>query len=195
MYIESNDFDMEGSDEVIDMFAIDIPQSVVPESPESNEMVVLGRFGFARINIRYRVMCEQFFYGNFCENFNECLAWQVQCQNNGECIDQENTFLCQCQSGFSGGVCQNVDYCYNISCSNQGQCQEVSNSFNCECDPGYTGQLCEVNINDCIGVNCSGSGQCLDGLNSFTCTCDSGFTGVLCESQLTGKATSSLITV
>lgn len=171
----------------MDTFAIDIEGSVQPGGEETSRLNFTGRFNLATFEISYRVVCEQNYFGDFCENLNECTANQISCTGNGQCIDQENGFLCQCNPGFIGQLCQIVDHCHQIDCSGQGQCQNGADSFTCDCNPGYTGQQCEINIDDCIGVNCSGNGLCTDGLNSFSCTCNLGFTGQLCNETSLGK--------
>ncbi len=119
---------------------------------------------------------------------NDCIG--VTCSGNGICIDGVNTFLCICNSGFTGRLCQqpvdnNVNPCTGVTCSGNGQCVVLPgvNTFDCICDPGFTGALCNlVNINDCTINGCL-NGECL--INAATgigeCTCDPGFTGDRCQ--------------
>lgn len=171
----------------MDNFAIDIVGTVPLGAEETNTLQFTGRFNLGTIDISYRVICEENYYGDLCENFDECRANQISCTGNGLCIDQEQTFLCQCNPGFLGQLCEIVDYCQEIDCSGQGLCQNGADSFTCICNPGYTGQQCETDIDECIGVNCSGNGLCTDGVNSFFCNCNPGYTGQLCNDTLPGK--------
>ena len=41
---------------------------------------------------------------------NECGS--LPCQHDGQCIDQEDGFVCNCSHGYYGPTCQsNIDYC------------------------------------------------------------------------------------
>ena len=106
----------------------------------------------------------------------------MDCNGNGQCIDGTNSFICRCNTGYTGTLCDvNINDCTGVSCSGNGRCIDGINSFVCRCNSGYTGTLCDVNIDDCTGVSCSGNGWCIDGINSFVCHCNSGYTGTLCD--------------
>ena len=41
------------------------------------------------------------FEGDFCEvNLDDCV--DVNCQNGGKCVDQNNDFICDCPFGYIG---------------------------------------------------------------------------------------------
>ncbi len=184
LYIQAIDYDPDNGDDLIDTFAVDISPSLVAGSPDSSLLRYSGRFNLARILLSYRILCQQFFYGDSCQNYDECAAQSVACQNNGVCINKEDNFRCQCRGGYSGQYCENVEHCFGVTCTNRGKCQEETSSYVCFCDSGFTGQLCETEIDECVGVNCTGRGECADGLDTFSCFCNPGYTGQLCETEV-----------
>lgn len=59
--------------------------------------------------------------------------------NNGQCIPQGSSFICQCPMGFTGKYCETCDPCNPNPCQ-AGQCISQGNTFFCQCPPGYSGQ-------------------------------------------------------
>jgi len=85
------------------------------------------------------------------------------------------THVCQCNSGFAGLDCMEIDEC-PVQCHNQGDCINQR----CHCHNGFFGELCEEAVQ--CPKNCSGHGQCLpDG----TCHCTLGFFGEDCSAGAT----------
>ena len=138
------------------------------------------------MSLTVRLLCAEHYYGEHCENLN-CSALQINCSDQGTCIDGVGTYSCDCSPGYTERDCEtNINECLIMEpqCSGRGTCTDGVNTFTCDCNDGYTDLMCETNIDDCVGVNCSGHGQCMDGVNNFTCLCQSGFTGVLCSTNL-----------
>ena len=56
------------------------------------------------------------------------------------CSDNE-TFTCQCQLGFYGEMCEELNPCQLGPCQNSATCSNESNGeFTCQCPPGYQGK-------------------------------------------------------
>ena len=105
------------------------------------------------------------------------------CFNGGTCENTTDSYLCLCQSGFTGNNCEtNIHACHGEICKNNGTFENGVNSFHCICAEGFTGQRCEMPFHDC---NCQNSGSCQnDGANNYTCSCLDGFTGAQCETEV-----------
>ena len=165
------DSDGTTQDDVVDWFPIDIPTTAAPVGIETVTSTYNGTFGFATIELSFRVVCAPNYYGPHCLDF----------------CDTEN---CTCHVGFTGEFCEmNIDDCFGVTCSENGLCVDGVNSFECNCNTGFTGSQCEINIDDCVGVDCSGNGRCEDGVDSFTCVCEPGFTGDLCNGTIESTMT------
>ena len=124
---------------------------------------------------------------SICENINECIDADLthNCNSNGLCIDNDGSFQCICNVGFSGdGIeCVNIDEClieYNNNCHSDATCIDTFGSFHCDCNNGYTGDGVDcINIDEC-GTdvhNCHSKATCLDIIGSFRCSCNKGYSG------------------
>jgi hypothetical protein len=107
--------------------------------------VIRSVFGYTEIVLTVRIFCAENYDGDRCGNFNDCLANQITCSNQGTCIDGEDSFTCHCNAGFNGPDCENIDECVtmNISCGN-GRCVDGDNTHSCVCEPGFTGEQCDI---------------------------------------------------
>nr|XP_054751646.1 fibropellin-1-like [Lytechinus pictus] len=128
--------------------------------------------------------CPMLFSGPLCQDSDECAM--NPCLNDGICRPNGNTFTCQCQSDFTGGICEtpvSVVSCNN-ECSGNGACipDADGNFLRCLCFAGFTGPRCETAVSVCDRVECLNGGSCfLRGNNGFICSCAVGFRGTLCE--------------
>ena len=202
MYLKVIDVDLRPPNELVDTFSIDVEQ--IPVGEETRPQVFNGTFGFAYIEMSFKVECSVSHYfpncdtscvqegnciclpgytGAKCEvEIDECVP--INCSGNGNCVDKVNAFDCNCFPGHTGALCEvDIDECIesNVTCSDNGECIDEANAFKCNCFPGYTGFMCEIEIDECIGVDCSGNGECIDKVDAFECSCSSGHTGVMCE--------------
>lgn len=68
------------------------------------------------------------------------------CQNGGQCVDQDNSYQCLCQEGFSGTNCElglRNNPCDANPCQNGGQCTAVDGKPVCTCPEEFEGEFCE----------------------------------------------------
>ena len=98
------------------------------------------------MEVNITVLCAPGFTGMMCEeDIDDCVG--VSCNENGQCVDGMDSFICMCDPGFTGKLCQiNADDCAGINCSGNGECVDEVNTFTCECSPGYRGPLCAEGI-------------------------------------------------
>ncbi|XP_066935692.1 slit homolog 2 protein-like [Clytia hemisphaerica] len=98
----------------------------------------------------YNCSCEEKNHGEFCQFDNAC--FENPCQQNGTCLKAENTFKCNCTSGYHGISCEMKDVChFSNPCHNNGTCQrngKESMKYKCECNEGFTGPRCQLTHNE-----------------------------------------------
>ena len=69
---------------------------------------------------------------------NECLDGTHFCVDIASCVDNQESYLCLCKSGFTGsGIeCTDIDECIEgmHNCSENAQCSNSIGSFSCFCN-------------------------------------------------------------
>ena len=62
--------------------------------------------------------------GEYCDqDVNECDS--SPCQNDGECVNLVNKYMCICKPGFDGMNCDNgINECRHGFCQNGGMCHD-----------------------------------------------------------------------
>ncbi|KAH9489124.1 hypothetical protein Btru_057137 [Bulinus truncatus] len=129
----------------------------------------------------YTCNCSQTGYTgvNCSVNIDECSVNPSICGSNVPCYDTPGSYTCDCNPGFSGKPCQNVDECLSQPCQNGGTCTDGINSFKCTCPPSYTGTFCGYDINDdCASSPCIWpNSKCKDLAVGYQCICQAGYTG------------------
>lgn len=69
------------------------------------------------------------------------------CASTGTCQDQVNGYMCDCDDGYDGTLCDNnIDECSSNPCASTGTCSDGVNRFSCLCDAGYEGTLCDTGM-------------------------------------------------
>jgi len=121
------------------------------------------------------------------KNLNGCLQ---NCSNNGDCLSENNTFVCFCRRNYEGKNCENIyNPCLVNPCLNEGVCILLPDKINlntldfyCKCSDNYNGSRCEEKIDRCEKQTCSNNGYCVDENNNGTsCVCKQYFSGSNCE--------------
>ena len=68
------------------------------------------------------------------------------CASTGTCQDQVDGFICLCEPGYDGNLCNNnIDDCSTNPCV-RGNCSDEVDSFSCTCDLGYEGDTCGLGM-------------------------------------------------
>ncbi|XP_038055355.1 sushi, von Willebrand factor type A, EGF and pentraxin domain-containing protein 1-like [Patiria miniata] len=120
---------------------------------------------------------------SMCSIQTFCTA--TSCLNAGTCVEQLESFRCECPAGLTGTHCEtDVIDCQQDSCFNGATCVDELNGFNCTCVDGYQGDDCSILIDFCVNDPCENDGTCSSHTSGFTCACDVGFTGVRCEEDI-----------
>ena len=114
----SDDDDPPGSsvsDQLVDNFSIDLNTTfLIPGAIFTERTVHNGSFGFGQFELSLRVSCAANFFGPNCAT--DCVP---QCDLNGECMDDINTFTCECNAGFTGADCMtDINGCEVVDCGN-----------------------------------------------------------------------------
>ena len=119
------------------------------------------------------VILSSYFMSSICYflDIDECL--NNPCHHNASCTDNEGSFYCQCNVGFSGDgvnctskissltsgflvikfflpffqyfIFLDIDECLNNQCHHNASCTDNEGSFDCQCNVGFSGD----------GVNCT----------------------------------------
>ena len=111
----------------------------------------------------------------FCNSTIPCLA-------GAQCVDLGNSYICQCQAGFTGRHCDdNVDDCASFPCVNGGTCQDGVNDYSCTCPPGYNGKNCSTPVSRCEHNPCHNGATCHERNNRYVCECARGYGGLNCQ--------------
>ena len=176
-YMEVIDFDSSTARQFVDSFAINVNSPI--SSSYSARMSHTGLHNIGTLELDYRIVCADDFYGTDCSVFCRPMmdingVQMYSCNSDGSR---------NCLNGYIGELCNERNRCGELAVNcNNGQC--VSNPLGCICDAGYSGTFCDGNIDDCVGVTCSSRGNCRDGVVTYTCDCDSGYTGSNCETEI-----------
>ena len=172
LYIQVLDYDTYSSDDTIVKYRFNLSPSVSVGStitPSSSSTVT--------VKFSTTVLCAPFYIGSSCDIFDYYHCESI-CRE--PCVDEMDSFTCNCNHPYFGANCEHQNFCYNRICNERGTCTNNLDSYTYVCNAGYTGVDCE-DIDECEGQSCSGNGLCMDEVNSYTCVCNVGYTGADCE--------------
>ncbi|XP_072173785.1 uncharacterized protein [Diadema setosum] len=117
-------------------------------------------------------------------DFDECADGQNNCSQNAVCKNEDGSFSCRCEEGYSGdGVtCDDINECTSgaSNCHSKATCTNIPGSFTCACKDGFSGDGIDcTNIDECetSGNNCDVNADCMDTQGGFACVCRTGYTG------------------
>ena len=113
----------------------------------------------------------------------------IECLNDGICVEAKEGVRCECPDIFTGKFCQNIlDNCLPKSpCLNGGECISETRigEYFCICPQEFTGKHCEERLDPCIRNPCFNNGTCHSNENDsiYECRCEDGYFGDNCESS------------
>ncbi|XP_046863918.1 neurogenic locus notch homolog protein 1-like isoform X8 [Xenia sp. Carnegie-2017] len=116
--------------------------------------------------------------GTICSDVNECLS--NPCSQSATCIDNEGSYECRCNNGYSGNgfSCININECLSSPCNISAICIDTKGAFECRCRQGFSGNgFSCTNINECLSNPCNKSANCTDNKGSYECRCKEGYSG------------------
>ncbi|GFN84825.1 neurogenic locus notch homolog protein 1-like [Plakobranchus ocellatus] len=110
----------------------------------------------------------------------------LNCENGGNCLEEDGEAKCQCPEGYAGDQCQNPvsEACAALQCANNAPCQTVGSETTCDCPEGFIGDRCQY-ADPCPDIKCLHGGECQAGeRGEASCKCAVGYTGHFCEIAL-----------
>lgn len=93
-----------------------------------------------------------------CEDINECSEpslTPICAKDISNCINSIGSYKCECNDGFEGDSCSDIDECTlgTSSCSRHARCENTKGSYECQCADGFRGD----------GVTCTNVDECEEG--------------------------------
>lgn len=74
------------------------------------------------------------------ENIGCRLCFDSNCKNNGQCLDNLNSYVCQCPAGYKEDDCSvDIDECVDNKCENNSTCIDGIANYTCNCLKGWQG--------------------------------------------------------
>eukprot|EP00117_Sycon_ciliatum_P006578 scpid10816/ scgid5411/ CUB and sushi domain-containing protein 3; CUB and sushi multiple domains protein 3 len=82
---------------------------------------------------------------------DDCLTGNYTCPDNASCTNDNGTFLCVCDEGFTGNgtECEGSSECLTGTCPDNASCTNENGTFLCVCAEGFTGNGTECEVITC----------------------------------------------
>ncbi|KAI5628308.1 sushi, nidogen and EGF-like domain-containing protein 1 isoform X1, partial [Silurus asotus] len=110
-----------------------------------------------------------------CEEINECLS--QPCMNGGTCRDRVASFLCECESGFTGQRCQTETWEIDSLTSILRRQDEPRTAST----HGYRSDQFPLQQDRCESNPCQNGGVCRGYWRRHLCVCKEGYIGDRCQ--------------
>jgi len=153
--------------------------------PDAFNVTLACAEGYSKGTVPQASECTEFgpYSVESCDDIDECTLGT--CDANAGCNNTEGSFICFCDSGYSGdGLdCTDDDECTlgTANCDANAGCNNTEGSFSCyACNSGYSGDGFDCTDDDecTLGTaNCGANAGCSNTEGSFSCACDSGYSG------------------
>jgi len=120
-------------------------------------------------------------------DLDECLTETDDCNANAACINNDGSYECECNVGFSGDglTCDDINECLDgtAQCQANSACQNTVGSYECGCLDGYwaMGNTC-MDINECViptlnDCDAASGASCINFDGGYSCECPAGWGG------------------
>ncbi len=133
-----------------------------------------------------------------------CATSGLNCGSHGTCDDSSGTTQCNCQTGYTGALCDVCDTGYQdndvngtcqptcatsgLNCGSHGTCDDSSGTAQCRCQTGYAGAVCDVCDTGYQDNDTNGSCQPTCATSGLNCgshgTCDDSSGTAQCSCQV-----------
>ena len=99
--------------------------------------------------------------------------------NDGDCIDGQFSFTCNCTIGFTGLTCEESKY--ETELKRPGMILLMKINVLIRNVEDLMNLFTFLDINDCDPNPCQNNGECVDGMATYTCNCPFKVYGPNCE--------------
>ncbi|CAK8692637.1 unnamed protein product [Clavelina lepadiformis] len=114
----------------------------------------------------------------------------MPCKNGGTCINDGNSYICNCTDEYEGHDCSIRIQCVVPSAPNNGTISRESGqlvpykeNITYRCNDRHTKDTPVCVVDDCNPDSCSGRGTCINQIGRTICECDEGYEGSDCSVQ------------
>ena len=109
----------------------------------------------------------------YCVDIDECQN-RGTCPKRSSCENTEGNYICHCDTGFEGDICEDIDECTRNSCDANAACSNTEGSFSCFCNLGYRGNGTTCKVGQCDDQRCPPDQKCVSPTTN-ECECKEGF--------------------
>jgi len=134
----------------------------------------------------FKCTCDDGYMNRKCDyDINECTTYTHECARHALCTNNDGSYTCACNGGWSGDGasqgtgCMDIDDCASNPCD-YGECTDQgADAYTCECQEGFTDFNCDFDVNECYlkTHNCHVDARCVNIPGGFFCRCLSGWEG------------------
>ncbi|OON23289.1 EGF-like domain protein, partial [Opisthorchis viverrini] len=131
-----------------------------------------------RVTVSAMLRCAPFFFGSHCEKYCKPGEERYTCTPDGNRT---------CNKGYSGVLCDRVDWCVVNPCPGNSTCVTKPDSSERTCICDEKDETCLLRVDPCISRPCQNGGICRESereSDGFVCDCTEFWTGSRCNQRL-----------